>query len=489
MHLDARKIIQLNTNKFRYRKVLLVSPPYPGSMGRRSLHSGLGYLAEALRQGGIEYDVLDMDLGYSNRHLRRKIDTFLPDLVGVSMITFNYKNSYALLRFIKKISSVPIIVGGPHMCAFEKTVFSQCNAVDYGLLGEGEEGLVDLCQGRDVTQINGLLYKSNGNILENERMNIISNLDKLAFPRYHKFEMQKYASRVISIVSSRGCPYGCTFCTVSSSMGKKVRTRSPFKVVDEIEYWYKRGQRRFGVSDDNFTFFPDRVHEICDEIERRQLKNLKLQCDNGIRADKVSKDLLIRMKEVGVYTLGIGVEGGNDKILKLLKKGETISQIEKAIKIACELGFEVSLHFVIGTPGETWKDIEDSFALARKYPVRGANFNNLIPYPGTKSYRWVADNKYFFNNSLDVFSSISPSSRIPVFETSELSREERITAFKHAEFVTKEIRKNFYNKKLEPYFSWLGWFLSLTDDIKKLMRGHKWGIAIFSVKVKEPLKS
>ena len=166
------------------------------------------------------------------------------------------------------------------------------------------------------------------------------------------------------MASSRGCPYKCIFCSVKAVAGGKLRVRSPENVIDEIEYWYQKGYRKFNFVDDNFTFYRDRVYKICDEIQRRGLKNLKFTCAGGIRADTVDHKLLARMKEVGFYYNAFGVEGGNDKVLKSIKKGEKMEQIRSAIKDACDLGYEVMLFFLVGSPGETWKDIEDSVAVA-----------------------------------------------------------------------------------------------------------------------------
>ena len=465
-------------NNFRYERVLLINPPYPGSMERGALRAGLGYVAEALEQAGIEYEVLDMDLGYGLSDLKRRIKTFSPTLVGVSIMTYKYSQTYDLLHFIKNVANVPIVVGGPHICALEDKVLQECLSVDFGIVGEGEEALVELCRGSDLDKIQGLVYRHNGDIMSGNERGFITNLDAIPYPKYRGFELNKYASRTIPIVSSRGCPNRCIFCTVSVSMGKKVRTRSPANVVDELEYWYGRGQRRFGIADDNFTFFAQKVFDICDEIERRELRDLKLLCINGVRADKVSKELLLRMKEVGFCSIGIGVEGGNDKILKTIRKDETMAIIERAIENACNLGYEVSLHFVIGTPGETWKDIEDAFALAKKYPVRNAYFNNLIPYPKTELYEWVASRSRFLIDPVEYFDTVSTSANIPVFETPELSKEERVQALKQARLVTKEVRRSYYVRKLEKFgigALFLGRLVSLSDDFRDLLREGKWG--------------
>lgn len=157
------------------------------------------------------------------------------------------------------------------------------------------------------------------------------------------------------ILSSRGCPFSCIFCPVSLAIGKRLRVRSAGNVVDEVDYWFKikKGYRRFSILDDNFTFYKERTIAICDEIKKRGLKNIILRCGNGIRADKVDREVLEKMKEAGFTYVSYGVESGSERVLKILKKGETIEQIENAIKTSTELGFDVTLFFVIGAPYET----------------------------------------------------------------------------------------------------------------------------------------
>jgi radical SAM superfamily enzyme YgiQ (UPF0313 family) len=220
------------------------------------------------------------------------------------------------------------------------------------------------------------------------------------------------------------------------------KTRTVKHFVDEIEYWYKKGYRQFAIDDDNFTLNKNRAYEICDEIERRELKDLFIRCSNGIRADRVDRSLLTRLKEIGVREVGFGVDGGNNKILGHLKKGETIEVIEEAIKNACDIGLEVKIFIIVGTPHETANDIEDSIKLAKKYPVARVNFNNAIPYPGTELYDYVTDHNLFLIPPEEYLNNISEEKPVPIFETPELSKEERIQILNRCHKVEKEVMKN-----------------------------------------------
>ena len=212
-------------------------------------------------------------------------------------------------------------------------------------------------QRRNKSDINGLIYRKDGAVIVNNERPFRDNLDELSFPRYEKFQLGKYVTEEIGMVSSRGCPYGCTYCPVKSAIGRKWRYRSGESIVEEIQYWYDRGSRQFSMLDDNFTMRQDRVIAICDEIKKRNFKGIELNCNNGVRADRVSYEVLKNMKEAGFKYLAFGVEAGNDKILKNINKGETIEVTEAAIKNALDLGFKITLFFIVGSHGETMDDL------------------------------------------------------------------------------------------------------------------------------------
>lgn len=436
----------------RFSRVLLINPIYQSQYGA-TLPTGLGYIAEALDTAGIDSKVKDMGLGYSNKDLLRTVYQFQPDLIGVSMMTDKYKATYEMISLVRQeYGSAKIVVGGPHVSNFRKQVLRECASIDFGIVYEGEHSIVELCRGKQLMGISGLLYRNkHGEVSYVTGAGFIQDLDSIPFPRYKYFELEKYPSQVIPIVSSRGCPYACVFCNVNISMGKKVRIRSPKNVVDQLEYWYARGRKRFNFQDDNFTFYRDRVVDICQEILNRKLAGLNLLLGNGIRADGVDEELLRLMKEAGFSYVAFGVEGGNDRILKNIKKGERIAHIEKAIEAACKVGLDVKLFFLVGSPGETWADFQDSLELARKYPVSDVFFNNLIPYPRTELFEWVDKNNYFVMQAMEYLNTVPYYSDIPVFESPEFSVEQRKKALRLGAEVRRRIRRKYYAGQLRNY--------------------------------------
>lgn len=426
----------------RFNKVFLVSPPSSSRYGGLRVPAGIGYIAQALQINKIKYDYMDMRLGYSFKHLRNALLKFRPNLVGISMITLEYKNTYRMIAYIKEIlPSTKIVVGGHHVTILKNLVLEECLGIDFGVVADGERTIVDLCENNIAyADIKGLMFRDKEQIVFSGERSPLDNLDKYTFPRYEKFTLNKY-SKQIPIHSSRGCAFQCTFCP-NKILGRKYRTKSIGYFVDEIEYWYKKGYKQFAIDDDNFTLNKKRAHEICDEIERRELKELFIRCSNGIRADGMDRQLLKRMKQVGVREVGFGVDGGNNKILSYLKKGETIEKIEEGIRIACELGLDVKIFIIVGTPQEEKADIEDSIRLARKYPVARVNFNNAIPYPGTEMFDYIKEHNLFIIPPEKYLNEITEEKPVPVFETPNLKRVERVRLLKRCHQVEKEVMKN-----------------------------------------------
>jgi len=218
-----------------------------------------------------------------------------------------------------------------------------------------------------------------------------------------------------------------------------------------MDYWYKMGYRQFNFDDDNFNYIRERVYQICDEIEKKEMKSLILRCSNGIRADKVDREMLKRMKEVGFCYIAFGVDAGNNRMLEIVKKGETMEQIELAVKAACELGYGVKLLFVIGTPYETKEDVEDKVRLVRKYPLDDVHFYNTIPYPGTELFDWIKEKNYFLIKPEEYLNHISCLESTPVFETPELPANERARLYKYLQRGRKEINRQAFRRKFRKF--------------------------------------
>ena len=197
----------------RFSRVLLVNPEHDVEWPGLTPPLGLGYLAEALRNEGIEYDVLDMNLRHSRTQVQKKLESFRPDVVGMTMITRNYRAFYRTLEEIKQHnSSIKIVAGGAHVTILRDRVLEECSAIDYGVVGDGESALGELCKGEVAEKkVRGLIYRDNGCIVCTADREPVAKVDEIPWPRYDRFELERYFKE-ISIYTSRGCPYRCIFC-------------------------------------------------------------------------------------------------------------------------------------------------------------------------------------------------------------------------------------------------------------------------------------
>jgi len=355
----------------KFNRVLLVRFPYHTYLGdASSLPVGLGYIAESLEGNSIEYNVFDMGLDYNENQLLQKVNDYSPDLIGITMMTMHHLFHYKIIENIKRLHpNIKFAVGGAHSSTYREKMLEECPAIDYGVVLEGDETIVELCKGKSLNEMKGIIYRDRDKIIYNGDREFIKDLDTIPFPKYNKFEIDKYLAGTFGIHTTRGCPYDCIYCPVKTAIGRKFRVRSPQSVINEIDYWYKKGHRDFAMWDDNFTFLPKRVYEICDLLEQNNLKNLNIALPNGIRGDKADFQLLKKMRQVGFNMISFGVESANNHILMNLKKGTKIEIIEDGVKNACELGYQVCLYFMIGSPCENWQDFERSLNFAEKYPV------------------------------------------------------------------------------------------------------------------------
>ncbi len=462
---------------------------------------GLGYLSESLSVNDIDHEVLDLNLVKSHNDIIKIIARFKPDLIGVSIFTNGYLQNYELINSFKKSHpEIKIVVGGPHISVMTKTVLEENEDIDFAIVNEAEKTLVELCKGDDLEEVNGLLYRSENeicfNAIEKISEKYINDLDSVPWPKYEKFQLDNYIGELF-IITSRGCPYQCMFCAVRSTMGAKVRVRSIPYVMEELKYWYDKGRRIFNFVEDNLTFYYDRVFELCDAIEAAGLEGLTLRASNGIRADKTDRKMLERMKSIGFKSIAIAVEGGNEKMMKLLKKGETLARVEECIQIALDLDYEIGLTFVYGAPGETKEDIQDLIAFTKKYPVFKVDVYNLVPYPGTPLWDWVEQNNaWTVSQPLSLLSrqdknlKFTDVSGQPFFVTDELSEQDKIDVGQELRKVTLEIQHQAFLRKFSGFgpFKYLIAYLLSTKYFNRLIFKNN-SLRRFSEKIRFRLRN
>jgi len=434
----------------RFGRVLFIQPSYSGSYfadtASDSPPLGIGYVAETLRRHGIASRLVDFGLGDGIEEVTRATEAFRPDAIAVSMMTFRYKHHYEMIQSVREACpDLPIIAGGPHVTSWRDKVLQQCTPVDFGICFEGEQPMLELCQGQSLSEIGGLIHRSRGRIVSNPQRAFSLDLDAIPYPTFEGLGLARYGGAV-QICSSRGCPHRCIFCQSGSVLGARWRARSAANVAEEIQYWYERGRRLFSFIDDNFTLNRSRVETLCREIEQRGMTDARFVAA-GVRADRVDHPLLAQMRRAGFSHLAFGVESGNDRILNILRKGETLEQIDAAVEAAIGLEFLVTLYFIVGSPHETLANVKESIRFAMKYPIENAYFSNLMPIPGTELYRWIRENGRLLQEPEQYLNDFAEFEREPLFDAPGMSLSERRTALELTEQARQQIQQRAQRRR------------------------------------------
>ena len=405
-------------------------------------HTGIAYLSAFLKSHNADISVVNLDLG---DNLRNLTEYFNPDLIGFTSFSFRHKKVYSLIDEIKEQNkNYRVAIGGPHASLIHKNILYETKA-DFALIGESEKSLYELCKSLktsgkfgnnpdDFGEIKGIIWRKGGRVIENPSAGYVQNLDELPFPAYNLFSLKRYKCfniKRLPILTSRGCPYACGFCAVKCLMGQKFRTRSVENIIAEIEHWYKQGWNNFDINDDCFNFDIQRAKKICDAIIKNKLK-ITFQLYNGIRVNKIDKELLYKLKNAGCQLVNFGVESGNQDVLNYIKKGITLKQVREAVDLANEVGITNAVNFIIGHPTETYEKAMDSIKFAESLPTGSTHFYSILPNPGTETYAWVKKNGRFLYTEeeyLDMSSSWSGKA-VPIFETDDFPLRDRTNALK-----------------------------------------------------------
>ncbi len=397
---------------------------------------GLCYMASVLEKNGFESKVIDANvLKLDNEKIIDIISSCNPDLVGIYANIVSARAAIELGNLIKKFNSKIITVaGGPLATTLPEKFVS---VFDIVVRGEGELTLLEINKSRELKEIDGITFSCNGKIFHNKNRSLIENLDTIPFPAFHLLEpnLKKYKCRarkkpVAPILTSRGCPYQCIYCN-KSIFGHSFRARSPENVISEIQQLVDNyGIRQIDILDDNFTFDPKRAEEICDMlIEKRY--NLAINCQNGVRADRLNEILVGKMRKAGVFKAGIGIESGDKDILKIMKKQLDLEKVKEAIRMFRKNGITTYGFFIIGLPGDTPATMQKTIDFAKEANPTIANFCIAIPFPGTEMFEIVKKEGSFLQNMEDgIFSGFYDGEVF--FETNETKKDDVIKFYKKA---------------------------------------------------------
>lgn len=380
-------------------------------------------------------------IGLTEDQLQKRIKKWSPDLVGITVPFSGWsKTAFETVASVKKLDTdIPVFLFGLHASARPNSCIND-SKVDYVVIGEPEitvyelATLLELGRLKKLEEIKGIVFKKNEKTIITPTRKPIENLDSLPFPARHLLPMEKYFADVkknplrgeiykpwASVLTSRGCPYDCVFCTIHNVMGKKWRARSPENVIEELKQLkqtYKIKQIDF--TDDNMTFNRKRMERICDLIIENKL-DIEWFTGNGVRADTLDEGLLRKMKLSGCRNLRLAPESGVQRVIdQIIKKNLDLRKIEQAVVLCRKIGIKVGCFFVIGLIGETRKDIEATIKYARKLKKLGANrfyFSFAMPQYGTELYKQAKKEGYLRSD----FNDISLSAAQPLIETPEFT--------------------------------------------------------------------
>lgn len=287
------------------------------------------------------------------------------------------------------------MIGGPHTSNMPEQVLSDEN-VDFIFRNEAEIGFFEfvneLMNNNNFKNVTNLGYKADGEIKLNP-VKVIDNLDDIPFPDYELMGFERYPKTYkmkyypsASIITSRGCPFPCTFCSAGKVSGKKYRSRSPANIIKEINLLKQKNKiKEFLIWDDNFSLNKSRVHEFCDLLIKEEI-NLPWWCSNGLRTETLDEELIIKMRNSGLYAIILGIETGTDKIQKDMKKNLDFNEIRRVIEIGYKHGIRMEGFFIIGYPTETREDILETIKLSLELPLRKASFFLFQPLVGSEIY-------------------------------------------------------------------------------------------------------
>jgi len=410
-------------------QVTFVNPPYPTGSHRHPpfIPLGIGYLAAVLEKNGYDVNVIDCQaLKLTLKEVENELHKLQPDVVGLTSTTLTYKSALEIIKVAKKaLPNCLTVIGGSHVTFWDDKALQECPQLDFVVRKEGEITFLELMQkleaGQSFGDVLGITYRKGEEIVRTPDRPYIEDLDSLPFPAFHLFplnQFNKYGNIIFPVMTSRGCTFFCEFCTAVRMFGRRYRMRSPKKVVDEIEYLYKKyGEKQYTFYDDAFTVDQARTEEICNEILRRGLK-IKWDCET--RLDMVTKELLQKMKEAGCIAVWYGVESGSQKVRDAMRKGISTQQTLNTFKWTKEAGLIAVASIILGFPGETKETAWESVKLLEKLNPDEIGIYIATPYPGTPMYDHVKKMGWLKIHDFNKYDTATPTFESPTMSMEEL---------------------------------------------------------------------
>lgn len=462
-------------------KVMLISPPYPKDrIFRKSMKNlgavlpplGIAYIAAMLEKDDHTVKIIDGPacatvFGYDFKDLEKDIADFSPDVVGVSASTSQLEHVKKAISIAKSVNKDCVVILGGTLISADPKALLGFEQVDFGVYGEADLTFSDILKAvedkKPVEGMEGVIWRSNGQV-NFLKPKMIINLDQIPMPARHLLRMEIYRPSpanyrrlpATTIMTSRGCPYQCIFCSRPTE-GTAFRAHSAERVVEEIEHLAtKYGIKDLQIFDDTFSLIPSRVEKICKGIIEKKL-DIGWNCMT--RVDKITPELLALMKKAGCYEIGFGIESGSDRILQFIKKSTTTDLVRKGVKMTKEAGIDVRGFFMLGFPTETKDEVLQTINFAKELDVDVAQFMISTPLPGTEMWEIAKQNGTVNEDDWNSFTFYAPE-KMP-FSSNLLNDQELLSLYRKA-YKSFYLRPKFILRQLakvrtlgDVYRNWL----------------------------------
>ncbi len=405
-------------------KVLLINPPDTASKYKFIAPPlGISYIAAVLEENGIDVNIIDGSaIEMSWEELENEITNFSPDLIGITALTPTINQGLKAAEIGKKACPDAYVALGGYHPTFTYNELLKNDCIDFIICGEGEYTMLELVQtiqrGGDFKKVKGIATRK----FTTPPRPIIEDLDEIPFPARHLLPMDEYKILNMklttgTLISGRGCPHKCSFCSSAAMHGHKLRMRSAENIVDEMEHLVDvHDAEMMAFMDDTFTMNRKRVEEVCSEIKER---DLDFYWGATARVDTLSEKLLRKMKDSGCITLFLGVESADQQHLDNLNKKITLDRIRNTFELTRKLDVRTIASAVLGMPGDTRQSIERTINFVKSLNPSYAIFSLATPYPGTDFYIMASEQNLIKVNDWSKYTLLSP-----VLETVDCSLEE-----------------------------------------------------------------
>jgi radical SAM superfamily enzyme YgiQ (UPF0313 family) len=427
----------------------------------------LAYSAAQLKEAGhsvvyIDSVIQDFDFNATLQEAQRKD----PEIIFMETTTPSIEADYKNLTALKKTTGAKIMVGGPHATYFHKTVLKECQAIDVVIRHEFDTKIANVVSNiNKLKTVPGITYRNGTAIHDNGDGEYCENLNAVPFPDRDtipwKWYLEAWYTRqpFMNMMTSRGCPYRCSFCLWPQSMyGHKQRFRSLDNVFSEINELVDRHElKEVNIDDGTFTTNKKRVIEFCQRLRR---ENIKLIWTCNGRVDTLDDEMLSEMKASGCKMIRLGVESGSQKVLDKIKKGLTLKQIEEGVKLVKKHGIQALGGFMFGFPYDSKETVQQTIQFAKKLSPDQVQFSVSMCYPGTSLYEYAMENNLLLVRSFKEFDMTHG----PVVKTLNMARDE-------LEHILAKAYKEFY---FRPHFILQTLrHLKDIDEIKRVFRSLK----------------